>query len=47
VFIQVLDLAHMQEFLARNLDGTRSRYEWVVEVKPQFGGLKGVEEAGL
>ena len=41
--IQVLDLAHMLQVLARNLDGTRSRYEWAVALKPQASGLQGCE----
>jgi len=39
MFIRARDLAHVLKVLARNLDGTLSRYECVVTAKPQASGL--------
>jgi hypothetical protein len=36
--IYTQDLPHMLKILARNLDGTSARHEWVVIVNPQASG---------
>jgi hypothetical protein len=43
MFVHVPDLARVLKILARNLDGTPSRYECVVTVKPQASGLQDCE----
>ena len=43
MFIHAPDLAHTLKILARNLDGTPSRYERVVTVKSQVSDLQGDE----
>jgi hypothetical protein len=43
MFIHAPDLAHMLKVLARNLDGTPSRYERIMAVKSQASGSQGRE----
>jgi len=43
MFIRARDLVRTLRILARNLDGTPSRYECVMTVKSQASGLQGCE----